>query len=342
MSLHTTEYPRAQQDSSPDLGLSRSAFSSSKYVSAYMYIILSSHLLTLTVTASTTQTTRFEGDYRGILPFELEERIIDIIAAQVALSPSFERLWKSTLLSCALTCRAWAHRCRMHIFRFVSITTKTSFTNFLSFVSSKVAPLHSEVESIEARQSYPPHNETRFNHLVPHFLATRLPFVSHFILHDRGDKPCVHHPSIYIHLTQFKSITKLELHDHHFPCLNDTRRFICAFPSLVDVILNNVKWGTTANQRRILPKPLIRATKWTMMDLKVHFSGEISTAGLYFWILPPNSRGPLSNVGEQRGRRIHPGLSLRDALEMKGILDALEQEKYLLDFECFSQLGGCK
>lgn len=63
------------------------------------------------------------------LPLEVHERIIDFCAHD-----SFVDADIRTLHACALTCRGWVPRSRLHLYRYIRLPTERAFRHFLSTI----------------------------------------------------------------------------------------------------------------------------------------------------------------------------------------------------------------
>ncbi|EPS98889.1 hypothetical protein FOMPIDRAFT_1125604, partial [Fomitopsis schrenkii] len=56
---------------------------------------------------------------RALLPAEIQDEIVDHLSEEPL-----------ALMACALTCRQWARRARMHLFRTVSVRDHSSLAQF--------------------------------------------------------------------------------------------------------------------------------------------------------------------------------------------------------------------
>ncbi len=256
-----------------------------------------------------------------ILPIEVEERIIAHIGGDVG--PDHE-----TLAACALTCRAWVPRSRRYLFDRISIFDASRLSGLSSLhVSHPVSDSVHQLWGLEAL------DQTPFNHLIPHLLATRFPQIEHLQLGQRPSNcssPFVsspsaipkerlfpYHQSLLAHLPHFRNISRFNLDHYHFASVSDVRRIVGTFPALSRLTLQDITWDPrTAN-----PVSIYRATAWNLTDLFV-VRCQDDSLGLWFWIIPP--------LRSQSRRRLPPcepgshlGLDPQEAFIMTELLKAI-------------------
>lgn len=260
------------------------------------------------------------------LPIEVEEQIIDYLGSEVG--PDHK-----TLASCALTCKAWVPRSRIYLFQRVSIL---DVERLYGLSSLPFSPSHPIPDSVQQLWSLESHSEQQpsFGHLVPHFLATRLPNVQHLQLGQRPyagvmssttpspelsktEKPFPYHATLLPHLARFRNVTRLNLDHYHFDTYSDVRRFIGAFPALTRVTLQKITWGRPTT----IPARLYRSTAWNLTYIFL-FGCQDDTLGLWLWIVPPSMRS------RERSRfdddsQWYRGIGSDDAFVMSEVLKAI-------------------
>lgn len=285
-----------------------------------------------------------------ILPVEVEERIIDVIAARAQHSDDTAHdstSWMRTLLSCSLTCRAWVPRCRRHFFKVVYISSIDSLNRLANHVSSDPFFVPSHVLELKVHSSDVPSNDknavTPFHHLVPHYLASKLPEVIYleFIQADGSNPAHIFHPSFFCQASHFRNVSELWISNYRFPCLADLRRFLAALRALTKVFLTDVLWQNDSAP----PTQIPRSTKWKLAHMEL-YNCQLLSSAFYFWIVP---RREVTGTRDHRvpDDDFHPGLFLRDTLIMGQCLQLIRQpdgngENFELEWLLVSGLGPCE
>ena len=107
------------------------------------------------------------------LPTEIHEHIIDCLAMDQAehypidIALDLPRIKRSTLATCATTCRNWLPRARMHIFQTVSLRQASHLTLL------KDSPgIWSHIRTLEVHENI---DIQPYAHLVSYYFATKLP-----------------------------------------------------------------------------------------------------------------------------------------------------------------------
>ncbi|CCL98451.1 uncharacterized protein FIBRA_00449 [Fibroporia radiculosa] len=179
------------------------------------------------------------------LPIEVVESIID------HLSFSFY-----TLKACALVCKSWYPRSRLHLLRRIVLFSRTQVKHFAhvmqrslhvgpdSLAITNVSNMVSEVvlrgddstldiPPTTARAS-PPNRAPSIAHLSTFavMLARKLPRLTYLGITSATFTRSSLHPDVHLHLSAFVSITWLDLHNVAFASPADFARLVCAFPGV--------------------------------------------------------------------------------------------------------------
>ena len=177
------------------------------------------------------------------LPTEICERVIDWVAEEPGFDGS-HRLYADgdalkSLRACALTCRAWTARARIHMFRNLRILCALNIDGNTADLSSLLAanpalPLRVKVVIAKA---LPEHYSTL--HIVPFALPQLLPRLEYLRLARGLFHPA---PCIFPAMNRFTSVTKLSLDEVVFYSTHDLRRTIGSFRALQILELWDISW----------------------------------------------------------------------------------------------------
>lgn len=278
------------------------------------------------------------------LPIEVEERIIDFVGAFYGVSIE----WDRTLRSCALTCRSWLLRCRIHLFRSLRVPNTRSLNRLLVSVSSSSATstfCHTDnVIGDPLLEDNNPDQQTFF-HLIPHYLAKKLPHVSllEFTRHPQHIRTHSFHPTFFMYMKHFRSIKSLWLYNHRFVSFPDVRRLLSSLPSLENVHLHNIHWDTDT----LIPVSIPRSTKHYLSYLELDDVQSVS-CGMQFWILAGQKPSQvLTMSGTINSTESHPGLSKEDVVAMSRVIECLDlphdwNAQGSLRWTLVSQMGRCR
>ena len=257
-----------------------------------------------------------------------------------------------TLGSCALTCRPWLPRSRMHLYRKLEGSWFQHFRGvvFSSPSSSLFLPEH--IQEVIGRGHFT--FNTSLIALLPDRIRANVP---KFTLQDSRfsprypvDKPKIFHPSCLMHLSQFRGLKSLRLVGYLFDSLNFIRRVLGAFDGLEDVFFYEVSWVPEKTPTR----SLLRSTTWklhtlTIRELSPQYFDTTKLALLYTWITPP-PRAPLCSFKGAQTETSHPGLIVRDATLIVESLTSFQADtiwaclfnKFTVTWRFISQMGGCE
>ncbi len=261
------------------------------------------------------------------LPIEVEERIIGFLADGYR--------YYSTIKSCALVCRAWLPKSRAHLFQNVRLPGSQHLHNMLSLPSSTIERIAYNAREVEGRSSF---NGEAFHHLIPHFLATKLPRVERLLLdQDDGKHRHVFPPSFFMHLTHFRNVHQFDLENYQFTSFTELRRLVASLPHVVNVSLRWVSWPGDLDPVR----PLLRATKWKMRHVTTRRCTS-DMCPLWFWIVPPPS---IRDIGLRGAfdEGSHPGLKQDHAKIISQVIRVLVDNRLVswhTVWHCVSQNGA--
>ncbi|KAI0950995.1 hypothetical protein AcW1_008156 [Taiwanofungus camphoratus] len=170
----------------------------------------------------------------SIIPTEVFERIIDLYDTR-ALED------RNALMACALTCRSWLPRSRYRLFYSVKVSSLQERGRFSNLITASPS-LNDLVRELDiGADSYGARVKVLGS--FPYVLARRLTQVVslHIVFDLTRDAPSVL-PSFPILVSEFTSITKLEMRGVRFSTFTDFGRLVCALPSLRTLICSSVTW----------------------------------------------------------------------------------------------------
>ena len=281
------------------------------------------------------QQVAFLGNVR--VPLEIQERVID-------------HLWDEPyyLISCRLVCRAWCIRSSQHFYRFIRIDNLRSLKRFNALLLSSDSAAYWARNLLSSKEDQ--HDDT-CAHLIPYYTARNLPHLHHLefsatIDHRLGPPtvyyysnstvrrrydtihchfPC--HPSMFMHLSQFRNVVSFTLTGYHFPSFNDLRRMVGALRALERLELIGVTWESGGDpfksQIKTIPTKL---THLTLRDCTSDFIG----ASFWIWTVPNSKVAPVG--GTYAALPIsasHPQLCIDDARALVDITDFVSKAKSL-------------
>ena len=180
---------------------------------------------------------------RRMIPLEVCEQVIDAVSTLPAPSNDLNGAWhlqRSTLISCALTCRSWLYRSRSHLHRSILISghKRAHFDRFVAILqcTPQVATLVRRV-SIYKRRS----KVDTVMHLIPVYLAGRLKNLQDLAI--EGFNLRAVHPVFYMAARGFKTVTRLFLFNIDFGSSRELTRLVFSLPSLELLRIASVRFA---------------------------------------------------------------------------------------------------
>jgi len=173
-------------------------------------------------------------------PVEIFERIID-------------HLWWSaeTLQACALVCRSWYARSRLHLLGRLILRKRTHVALLAKFVRTH-PELEKMIGAVAIRGGRRPDKDNASERLpIPHFgafaamMARQVTKLDRLAIWNAEWRSCDMHPDVLLHLSAFTSITWLSLHVVSFPTLTTFGRLIYSLPSLHHLRCSNLTFSST-------------------------------------------------------------------------------------------------
>ncbi|KZT07812.1 uncharacterized protein LAESUDRAFT_602594, partial [Laetiporus sulphureus 93-53] len=166
------------------------------------------------------------------LPIEIWERTID-------------HLWNSppTLLSCSLVCKSWCYRSRFHLVKRLVLHTRKAVRQCAHMV--KEHPILKPRVMTSIFETHPSHIECRPVAQLGTFatmFAGRLPHVKVMAIWHVEWQSGEMHEGIFLHLSAFTSVVRLQLADVKFPNLLVFGRIIYALPNLEEFSYNQLSF----------------------------------------------------------------------------------------------------
>lgn len=233
------------------------------------------------------------------LPTEVYEHMIDFL----------DPYWvedRHALLACCLTSRAWLHRSRCRLFLSVQFSEPAQLSHFSKAIIAQPC-LSDGVQklTIELDQGNPLSTPSRLFLTFPYMLARRVKNLKCLLIQWGRAPPFLH--SFPMALSEFESITRLELNRVQFPSLIAFGRLVCALRSLSDLICLEVTWmqngSDTSIPKRCWHRPSLtrlHLLKTCCSDgiLALLFATATSVAKLETVSLPTIKMGEMTLLGE--------------------------------------------
>lgn len=190
----------------------------------------------------------------------------------------------STLVKCCLICRAWFPVAQKYLLNSVDLKSDKHMRQLVSRIFNPFEPIKLDIKELNIHSSTE-FNENPFHHLVPYHTANRLlgPDVLRFFgceLDGDGDVFPVS-TQLTMHLSHFRHVTSLSLHDFRFQTFWDLRRFVLALPVLSFLDLNGVTWPQFSKDLGRVPSlPFIARNLRKINCWRISAAHEV----LWFWV----------------------------------------------------------
>ncbi|KAF7791085.1 hypothetical protein EIP86_002046 [Pleurotus ostreatoroseus] len=194
-----------------------------------------------------------------ILPLEVYERAIDAtLHLKTSENSTIEnaRLRRTTLLACALTCKAWLFRSRYHLHREVQIFDKCQLDRFVAVLRNE--PNIGQFVRTFVVGSRPQAGKVKqWAHLIPLYLAEFMHGLKVFIVN--GCDWRVLHPSFLMKAAKFVTVTKLVMHTVKLGTSRELTKLVFSFPNLRELTVQDTQCAKNRpcqlfkNARRCLP-----------------------------------------------------------------------------------------
>ena len=227
------------------------------------------------------------------LPVEVCERVIDWIAVNVqeeqnsiSLSSSRNREFMETLYACALTCKAWFPRARLHLqSHIIYIQCWPRAAQDLSYFKSLFAgepTLSSSIEIIMAKAS---NDQPSTFHTILLTLPHLLPKLQRLQL---ANGPFLPAPKI-VPKWRCSLLDTLRLQEVSFYSLNDLRRTISAFENLETLEISDPSWhprsSPTDNPSQVFyhPRSAVRLN-WLKIEAQRAWLLDIRSVQFVEWL----------------------------------------------------------
>lgn len=251
------------------------------------------------------------------LPIELEEPILHELGALC-----IEESKKVSLRACCLVCRRWVRTCQVYIMEEVRLYSQKHLEKMVEAMSSSTSPLASYVVKI----TLDPLGQS-FHHLVPHFLATKLPslkvieYPNVFMAKafERSIFQC--HQTLTMHLRHFRGVTSFILTEYYFETFWELRRVVVSLPALEVLTLRDINWPSPFQEvlhhlpQRFPSLPFIALKLSQVNTLRCSLPSEV----LWFWV---SSRIPA--VGQDTiapdGELPYPSFTIQDGVTLRRII----------------------
>ncbi|KAH9918324.1 uncharacterized protein B0H18DRAFT_882875, partial [Fomitopsis serialis] len=160
------------------------------------------------------------------LPVELCEHLLDFVWPD-----------RTTLLSCALVCRAWLPRSRLNLLRQVRLRDSTQAWSLSSFLSR-----HADCcSSVRVLQISPRYSGWTLTRAFPLLFVGKLSHVEHIRLENRCGFNFFAQPWSLTTLSQFVYVRKVEIRGYMLPSLHSFGRR--GPPNITTLICRTIRWS---------------------------------------------------------------------------------------------------
>lgn len=170
---------------------------------------------------------------RQSLPLEVCEVIIGLVDAQRLQDSycSFTIIKRKTLYSCALVCRDWVPKSRIHLFRSVGLNNRQQAGCFMTTVST-IPQLGEYVQALEI--SLRDDSLYRIHQVLPPLLPR--------LAHLQYSHLPVLHPVFIVLASRFKMVTSLRFDDFERQSFREVVQILNRFPHLRKLELSGCSW----------------------------------------------------------------------------------------------------
>ncbi|KAI0951073.1 hypothetical protein AcW1_008212 [Taiwanofungus camphoratus] len=186
----------------------------------------------------------------SIFPNEIVEYVIDFLDPR-------EREDRETLLACALTCRAWLPRSRYKLFYSVQFSDLEQLGRFGRLISAQPCLGHLVKELSIGLDEFPFSARSKVYGSFPFVLAGKLAKVERLRIEGLYS-PLVTVPPVdartHLLLSEFSTITRLEINDIRFSNLVDLERLICSLVSLSELLCDVMDWTRSGYSQNVSKK----------------------------------------------------------------------------------------
>ncbi|KAI0944114.1 hypothetical protein AcV7_002025 [Taiwanofungus camphoratus] len=219
---------------------------------------------------------------------------------------------RDALLACCLSCRAWLPESRHRLFSSITLNNSKDLGHFSKLITGKgyLADFVSEL-TVEIDKD-PYSSRSKVFGSFPFVLARRLEKVS--CLHIRCSGNIARVPPVLPYfpllLSEFTSITRLEIGNVHFSSLLEFSRLVGALPNLSLLACDYVRWTNSKYTQGTATrcKPHLRVTR-LLMNYMDFSSNTIK------WLLSTISANHLHTI-------ILPSLTIQDTGHVSRIMEA--------------------
>ncbi|KAI0940845.1 hypothetical protein AcV7_003112 [Taiwanofungus camphoratus] len=231
-----------------------------------------------------------------ILPLELTHEIIGL-------------LWDDpvSLFACALTCHSWSACSVNHI----AALQKLNIQNRAQFDNLVLPALYGE----HTRRQYFSHvrnliisedGQRPYAHIIPHVLGISMSALERMTIRDAdfASAKAPLHFSFFLSLSQFTTMTNLNLSVCKFQTIGELQRLICSLPSLSWLSLRSVEW-TNPSQSSRHGFGLLSTAKLQLTSLTLWSMGAEEINGICDWFTAMEN--PLALQSLALGRPHHTG-----------------------------------
>ncbi|KIP01585.1 hypothetical protein PHLGIDRAFT_123225 [Phlebiopsis gigantea 11061_1 CR5-6] len=238
---------------------------------------------------------------RRTIPTEVCERIIDYVGGEHAYIDVYVALHDVTLMyetihACSLTCKAWLHRSRRHLFRFLGVSCQQEGPrnlNSLHALLVKEAYLQPLVHALLV-------SSTADRASSMHAAAIRTPRLLPGVRVLRFSRGALYVPrGVELAMRQFASVVDLYLNEVSLYTVHDLRRTLCALRHLKGFMLQSPAWHTSS--AAVAPPSYPRAPpslRLSRLNVEAYSDWLRDARSVYFieWLARSGAAGSLCEV----------------------------------------------
>lgn len=280
------------------------------------------------------------------LPFELQEMILRRLGRSFSRPlpfPITRDLVIRALLVCCRVCKAWLPISRSYLLKVVALYSGSQLERIIPTLSSSqdFAGRFVKELSLEFIES----NQRPFHHLVPHYLATKLPSIEALDIRageSEFQRVFPIHTSLILHLRQFRTLRSLHIDQYSFPTFWDLRSIVVSLPALGQLGLSEVTWTRRSEDHRNIPRMLV--TSHCLSRVIVSRCPSPSEM-IWFWATSSRPRSTSDINARTLRTSSFPTLTVHDAGQIENISQQILEEDSTTQWEwdeAWGKRGSCK
>lgn len=250
------------------------------------------------------------------IPYDLQEQVVK------SLFSESEGKWPEadSLANCAATCRDWKKIAIPGLYKRIEIIGRNKYQILKNTLRKNEIGLR--VHTLSIHDVTP---EERISRAALHTLPQRLDQLKELLMFGPyGSENAVFHvhPTLFVTLSQFRSVRRLHLQQIVLASLDALRRIVATLPNVETAVFRSISWKTSESAQF---RPLHNATSWQLSQFSLCDCSSDFVAPL-FWAMPPRNASESSRRRSlQRANGFHPSIHEAD------VLPILELAKFVLN-----------